>query len=164
MRSKVYIPIIIASSFVFLCVICPQVANAQDVDQILEEYSLDNAQPETVLKLDSAQRPIPIARSQSIEFYKNNREVVEKQINKEILYVKLLCAVTVICLLIVLAFIKMTPQEANKSVVRASGLILITYGTIMLVIIIVDQRQLTAAMGILGAIAGYLFGYSDKPT
>jgi len=37
-------------------------------------------------------------------------------------------------------------------------LIIIVYGTIILVLVAEAEQQLTAAIGILGAIAGYLFG------
>lgn len=44
----------------------------------------------------------------------------------------------------------------------ATGLIYIVFGTIILVVIANTDQQLTASMGILGAVAGYLFGRSQR--
>jgi uncharacterized membrane protein HdeD (DUF308 family) len=42
--------------------------------------------------------------------------------------------------------------------VNAAGLVLITYGTVALALIAKTHESLTAAIGILGALAGYFFG------
>lgn len=49
-------------------------------------------------------------------------------------------------------------NEASSHIVSATGVIYIVFGTIILVVIANTETQLTAAMGILGAVAGYLFG------
>jgi len=49
-------------------------------------------------------------------------------------------------------------NEASSHIVSATGLIYIVFGTIILVVIANTETQLTASMGILGAVAGYLFG------
>ena len=41
---------------------------------------------------------------------------------------------------------------------NATGLVYIIFGTIILVLIATTEQQLTAAIGILGTVAGYLFG------
>jgi hypothetical protein len=41
--------------------------------------------------------------------------------------------------------------------------VLVVYATILVVMIGKTDQQLTAAIGILGAIAGYLFGAATKP-
>lgn len=69
----------------------------------------------------------------------------------------ILSATAIISLLIVLWFITNTNYSANH-IVNASGLVLIIFGTINLVILARADEQLTAAIGIMGAIAGYLFG------
>lgn len=54
----------------------------------------------------------------------------------------------------------LTPQD----VLNVSGLSLIIFGTILVVMVADAEVQLTAAVGILGALAGYLFrGLHDKP-
>ena len=57
----------------------------------------------------------------------------------------------------VLHFVRKTSHNADD-IVHASGLVLLIFGTIILVVTVDVDQQLTAAMGILGAIAGYLFG------
>lgn len=63
-----------------------------------------------------------------------------------------------VSLLIVLRFIISTPGYSAVHIVNASALVFIIFGTIFLVILADAEAQLTASMGILGAIAGYLFG------
>jgi hypothetical protein len=47
-------------------------------------------------------------------------------------------------------------------VVNGSGLVLVIFATVLVVILAKVDQQLTAATGILGAIAGYLFGKATK--
>lgn len=68
-----------------------------------------------------------------------------------------LCVVLFISLIVVLMFMKSTKCSA-ADIVNATGLIFIIFGTILLVMVADAEAQLTAAIGILGAIAGYLFG------
>ncbi len=62
---------------------------------------------------------------------------------------------------IILRFITRTSYTAN-SIVNASGLVLIVFGTIYIVVLSDNEQQLTATIGILGAIAGYLFGTMER--
>ncbi|GAB4263224.1 MAG: hypothetical protein Kow0092_14010 [Deferrisomatales bacterium] len=59
---------------------------------------------------------------------------------------------------IVLRCLKGRPDCGAAAVVNATGLVYIVFGTIVLVILTDTEAQLTAPMGILGAVAGYLFG------
>lgn len=67
-------------------------------------------------------------------------------------------ALGLVSLLISLSFMKDRPDFSSTSVVNLTGLVFIIVGTIMLVLMADTEAQLTAAMGILGAVAGYLFG------
>jgi hypothetical protein len=49
-------------------------------------------------------------------------------------------------------------ERSATHIVSATGLIYIVFGTTILVVIANTDQQLTASMGILGAVAGYLFG------
>ena len=69
----------------------------------------------------------------------------------------ILSAAVVICLLIVLKFLTRTNYTATH-LVNAAGLVFIIFGTIFVIILSDVDQQLTGAMGILGAVAGYLFG------
>lgn len=63
-----------------------------------------------------------------------------------------------ISLVIVLRFITSKPSYSATHIVNAAGLIFIIFGTIFLVLLTDSESQLTASMGIIGAVAGYLFG------
>ena len=60
-------------------------------------------------------------------------------------------------LFLVLSYLK-SIGAAEESVVTGSGLVLVVFATVLIVILVKRDEQLTAATGILGAIAGYLFG------
>ena len=86
---------------------------------------------------------------------------LEQERNK-LTEVMLLCGLTLVSLVIVLFYISRTPGYTSNHMVNATGLIFIISGTIILVIMADTEQQLTAAMGILGAVAGYLFGTMRK--
>ena len=78
------------------------------------------------------------------------------RINNEFWYIVLLSVLSIVSLTIVLFFLRHKSHSA-KDIVNATGLTLIIFGTIILVLVVSTSEQLTAAIGILGAIAGYLF-------
>jgi protein-S-isoprenylcysteine O-methyltransferase Ste14 len=51
-------------------------------------------------------------------------------------------------------------KELGTSIMTSTGLIYVIFGTILIVVISSTDQQLTAAIGIMGAVAGYLFGRS----
>ena len=69
----------------------------------------------------------------------------------------------ILSLLLVLAFLK-SRGTAPETMVTGSGLVLVVFATVLIVILVKRDEQLTAATGILGAIAGYLFGKATKDT
>ena len=80
------------------------------------------------------------------------------RVENEFYYVIILSAMCLISLSIVLFFLLRLKKDAQpKDIVSGAGLIIIVFGTIILVLIVDTSEQLTAAIGILGAIAGYLF-------
>lgn len=83
-------------------------------------------------------------------------DIARLRINNEFWYIILLSLLCVISLTVVLTFLKHKDHSA-KDIVNAAGLTLIIFGTIILVLVVSTSEQLTAAIGILGAIAGYLF-------
>jgi hypothetical protein len=71
------------------------------------------------------------------------------------------CLILSVLLVLSLAIVLKSINKANYSaenIVNVSGLVLIIFGTIFIVIMAKVDSQLTASIGILGAIAGYLFG------
>ena len=53
-------------------------------------------------------------------------------------------------------------QASPETMVIGSGLVLVIFATVLVVVLAKADQQLTAATGILGAIAGYLFGKTTK--
>lgn len=76
----------------------------------------------------------------------------------------LLVGFALIALPILLWFLTTRTIYSADHVVNASGLVLIVFGTLLLVILADVDEQLTAAIGILGAVAGYLFGTMKAPS
>ncbi len=71
----------------------------------------------------------------------------------------LLVGIASLAIVVVLFFItKTSGQTSAEDIIHASGLVLIIFATILVVAIADTDQQLTASMGVLGAIAGYLFG------
>ena len=60
-----------------------------------------------------------------------------------------------------LAYLKVR-EATPETMVNGSGLVLVIFATVLVVILAKVDQQLTAATGILGAIAGYLFGKTTK--
>jgi len=80
------------------------------------------------------------------------------QVENEFYYVIILALLCLLSLSIVLTFLTRLKDDVHpRDIVSGAGLILIVFGTIILVLIVDTSEQLTAAIGILGAIAGYLF-------
>ncbi len=68
----------------------------------------------------------------------------------------------IITLAIILGLMSKKTSFTATNIMNASALILIIYGTIFIVVLSDAEAQLTASIGILGAIAGYLFGTMNK--
>lgn len=77
--------------------------------------------------------------------------------NKMIILVGLMI-MTIISLILVLICLHRTEACTAINIVNGTGLVLIIFATIFVVMIADVDQQLTAAIGIIGAIAGYLFG------
>jgi hypothetical protein len=125
-------------------------------DKILSEYSYTNMGK--TVQGDVAQTTAPDTANTIIE--KADKFTADMNFMREthkFWAVIFLLVGTMFSLFCVLYFVKKTSHNADD-IVHASGLVLLIFGTIILVIMVEVDQQLTAAMGILGAIAGYLFG------
>jgi len=69
----------------------------------------------------------------------------------------------VLSLLIVLYFVT-RGRHTTTQIVHASGIVLIVFGTIYVIILSDSETHITGTMGVLGATAGYLFGSMGKGT
>lgn len=86
---------------------------------------------------------------------------IEEEKSRRILIGALLAA-SIVSLVIVLRFLTRNGPCGAMTIVNGSGMVLVIYATVMVVIIAKAEQQLTAAIGILGAIVGYLFGATAK--
>ena len=77
-------------------------------------------------------------------------------------YVVITAILYAFTLVIITILMKITPQHQAKDIVTVVGLVSVIFGAILLVLVVDTSDALTAPMGILGAIAGYLFGRSQK--
>lgn len=126
------------------------------VDQIAKEADVQiKEQPKAM------QQPVAVANGspEAERYYYDLR--LEQERNK-LIEVVILCLLTLISLVIVLSYLSKSPGFSSSDMVNATGLIFIISGTIILVIMADTEQQLTAAIGILGAVAGYLFGTMRK--
>ena len=89
-----------------------------------------------------------------------SRYRMEEESNRLILALSVIVA-GLLSLLLVLAFLK-SKGTAPETIVTGSGLVLVIFATVLIVILVKRDEQLTAATGILGALAGYLFGKAAK--
>ena len=69
-----------------------------------------------------------------------------------------------VSLAMVLFVITRSKEYTAQHLINASGLVLVIFGTLLIVILADVQEQLTASIGIMGAIAGYLFGRIQSGT
>ena len=67
-----------------------------------------------------------------------------------------------IALIIVLYFLRANPRNTAETLLNGAGLVLVIFGTLYISECAITTEQLTAPMGILGAIAGYIFGSSQR--
>ena len=103
------------------------------------------------------------------ELSKKDRLLLEKKAEFIMLQEKhrmlLLIAIVVstpVLLALVLFFLKKAPDCSGDSLVHAIGLVLVIEGTMFIAVSAITTEQLTAPIGILGAIAGYLFGSAKR--
>lgn len=77
-------------------------------------------------------------------------------------YVLITAGLYIFSLIIITILIMNTPKHQARDIVTTIGLVTVIFGAILLAIIADTEQALTAPMGILGAIAGYLFGTVQK--
>ncbi len=129
-------------------------ALAQEMDPAARK-SLDN-----IAKSAPATEESTTATAQDDSNYGAFR--IQQEITHRYLLIVVIVA-AVASLVIVLLFLKLVGTRDSIAMVNATGLVLVVYGTILVVMISRADQQLTAAIGILGAVAGYLFGSSTRP-
>jgi hypothetical protein len=116
---------------------------------------------ESALDAAVARSPAPVIDTQA-QADKFAHEFRMRQENNKLYEILILSALALVSLFIVLRFITAKSVYSATHIVNATGLIFIIFGTILLVIMADTEQQLTAAIGILGAVAGYLFGAINR--
>ena len=109
-----------------------------------------------VQKQAPVQAPEPAQDQVVFEDPAAQAEIYKLKVDNEFYYIAMLCVLSVVSLTITLGFLRSKDHTA-KDIVNITGLNLIIFATIILVLVVNTSEQLTAAIGILGAIAGYLF-------
>jgi membrane-associated HD superfamily phosphohydrolase len=132
-------------------------ANDGAVNQLAEEAAMQIKD-----QSEKAQQAIVANTPDSIEAQSYYHDLRQQQERNKLIEVVILCLLTLISLVIVLFYLSKSPNYSSSDMVNVTGLIFIISGTIILVLMADTEQQLTAAMGILGAVAGYLFGTMRK--
>ncbi len=83
-------------------------------------------------------------------------------IDNNLKYVLITAALYAFSLIIITMLMRITPGHEAKDIVTIIGLVSVIFTSILLVLVVDTTDALTAPMGILGAIAGYLFGTAQK--
>ena len=106
---------------------------------------------------EKAGQPSQVSQDLDVEF---SRYRMEEESNRRLLAlcVMVTAALSLIFVLTYLYWRQATPE----TLVNGSGLVLVIFATVLVVILAKTDQQLTATTGILGAIAGYLFGKATK--
>ncbi len=92
---------------------------------------------------------------------KNAELIILQEENRMWLLIGIICSTPVI-LGMVLFCLKTLDHCSEESLVNAIGLVLVIEGTMFIAVSALTSEQLTAPIGILGAIAGYLFGSARR--
>lgn len=107
------------------------------------------------------QSPAPVIDAQA-QADKFAHEFRMRQEDNKLFEIIILSILALLSLYLVLRFITAKPVYSATHIVNVTGLIFIIFGTILLVIMADTEQQMTAAIGILGAVAGYLFGAINR--
>jgi hypothetical protein len=139
----------------------PVISADNKVEALLNEA--DKSVPKGPAPVNRVEQPTPQEPPpSSIEiqrmYWQNLHEQRLKEEQNEIIEVAFVSVLALSSLIICLFYLRHTPGFNADQVVNITGLIFIISGTIILVLMAKTEQQLTAAIGILGAVAGYLFG------
>lgn len=132
-------------------------ANCCAAENLVKQLEAEGSYEEASRSSAESQQPVANQDLQA-QADRFTHEFRMRQENIKLYEIAILSALALISLIIVLRFIAGKTDYSGSNIVTATGLIFIIFGTIMLVIMSENEEQMTAAIGILGAIAGYLFG------
>jgi hypothetical protein len=137
----------------------PATPDTKSTDKILSEYAFPNIDKtvqgdatQTTTALEKATNTVANADQSAVD----NNTALGKY--KLLVACSLLIGMLISLVCVLYFVMRTTTPPSADDIVHASALVLLIFGTIILVVIVNADQQLTAAIGILGAIAGYLFG------
>ncbi len=129
---------------------------AEDTLSLLEQ--IESQSPS---KMTEENPPNPENNVNDVLLSKNADFVILQEKNRMWLLIAIICSTPVI-LGMVLFCLKNKDDCSEESLVNAIGLVLVIEGTMFIAVSALTTEQLTAPIGILGAIAGYLFGSAKR--
>ena len=93
-----------------------------------------------------------------------NQEIVELKEQQRFMIIGLVSALGVAALFLILFSLRKSGgvNPGPGDIITGAGLVMVIIGTILIVLIADTDQQLSSSVGILGAIAGYLFGRTQK--
>ncbi len=84
------------------------------------------------------------------------------QYQQKLILLVIIAAATVLFLFLILLFMKYSRNFTAANIVNGGGLVLVVQAILFVVVASPTTEQLTSAIGVLGAIAGYLFGRTTR--
>lgn len=121
--------------------------SSDEVDQLVEQ--LDFSKQSELPKIDAA----PVADPDQLK-----TQIITDR-NKNSFWIVILLLITMfISNVSLLYYIKKCNKFSADDIMHASGLVFVIFGTILIIVIADTDQQMTASIGIMGAVAGYLFG------
>ncbi len=120
-------------------------------EQIQVEKQADQEKQQTETETKNIRHPGSIADELTLRF-REHQEMIR------LFEVLILAVMSILSLAVVLWYIKSSKSCNPRDMLNGAGLVLVIFSTVLVIIIADVEVQLTAAMGVLGGIGGYLFG------
>jgi hypothetical protein len=127
---------------------------ASNRESILTTADTDKKPP-----VEAKQYPVNV--DESLEQYKQQEK---RQVRADRKFYAVLLAILSLVSMFVVLYLMRSASPSAEDIVLVMGLNFVIFGTIISVLIIDTNEQLSAVTGILGAMGGYLFGSKGRGT
>lgn len=136
--------------------------SAQDADAIASKFKFENLseQQQSDVELVEELGDTKATEAENPSSYTQG-EFLRDQVATDRLIAILVMGLALLSLFFVLHYLFKVGCKANDIII-GGGLVVVGYGTIILALTVSTEQQLMAAIGVLGALAGYLFGASGQ--
>ncbi|MHA1152247.1 MAG: hypothetical protein ACTSQ7_06200 [Alphaproteobacteria bacterium] len=137
-------------------------ALAQNADAIASKFKFENLskQQKSDVELTEKLTSPKAAEAGALSSYTQG-DFLRDQVATDRLITILVIGLALLSLFVVLHFLNKVGCKAGDIII-GGGLVVVSYGTIILALTVSTEQQLMAAIGVLGALAGYLFGASGQ--